>query len=171
VTTDARVAAIADGLLDWGVERFAHVPSAQSAPLIRALVDRGVVAMLANREDEAIAIAGGACLAGARAAVVMQDNGFGNALTALATFAVAYHVPLPIIANTRGGIGAYNSMIHSVSGAVPAMLAAIPVFVERLPLEAPAAAWRATVHGAAVLAATQHRPTVVLFDLLHPAGG
>ncbi len=49
----------------------------------------------------------------------MQDNGFGNALTALTTFAVSYHLPLLIVANTRGGLGEYNSMIHTISAPVP----------------------------------------------------
>ena len=73
---------------------------------------------------------GGFNLAGGRGAIIMQDNGFGNALTALATWAVAYHVPLPILANTRGGLGEYNSMIHHFSEAVPELLRSIriPVF-------------------------------------------
>ena len=55
-------------------------------------------------------------LVGHRAAMLMQDNGFGNALTALTTWAIAYHLPLPIFANERGGLGEYNSIIHTISG-------------------------------------------------------
>ena len=54
---------------------------------------------------------------------------FGNSLTALATFAMAYHVGFPIYANTRGNLGEYNSMIHGFSSAVPKLLDSIGVGV------------------------------------------
>jgi sulfopyruvate decarboxylase subunit alpha len=161
--------AVLDGLGDWGLERFVHVPSSHVAALIAGLEARGVPGLLANREDEAMGIAGGLRLTAARCAVLMQDNGFGNALTALTTFVKAYHVGLPVLANTRGGVGEYNANIHAFSDGVPAMLAAAGVPVERLgPAHGPEV-WRSTVHGACVLAETTHRPVVVLLDLLHPA--
>jgi sulfopyruvate decarboxylase subunit alpha len=160
--------AVLDGLQDWGLERFVHVPSSHVAALIRGLEERGVPGLLANREDEAVGIAGGLRLSGARACVVMQDNGFGNALTALTTFAKAYHVGLPIVANTRGGVGEYNAMIHSFSESVPALLRAAGLRVEHLGPGHDPAAWRSTVGGACALAETTHRPVVVLLDLLHP---
>jgi len=163
--------AAVDGLCDWGLERFVHVPSSHVATLIRDLQERGIPGILANREDEAVGLAGGLRLAGGRACVVMQDNGFGNALTALTTFAKAYHVGLPIVANTRGGVGEYNAMIHSFSGAVPALLEDAGVHAERLGPAHPPEVWRSTVAGACELAAMTGRPVVVLLDLLHPAFG
>jgi sulfopyruvate decarboxylase subunit alpha len=161
--------AIADGLVDWGAEAFVHVPSSHAAPVIRALQARGVRSLLANREEEAVGIAGGLALAGTRAAIVMQDNGFGNALTALATFAAAYHVPLPIFANTRGGPGEYNAMIHAFSDAVPDLLRALSIRTERLGPGGSPAVWRVTARAAADLAVIGRRPVVALFDALHPA--
>jgi sulfopyruvate decarboxylase subunit alpha len=161
--------AVLDGLDDWGLERFVHVPSSHVAALITGLEARGTPGLLANREDEAMGIAGGLALTGARCAVVMQDNGFGNSLTALTTFVKAYHVGLPVIANTRGGVGEYNAMIHSFSAGVPAMLAAAGLHVEHLGSAHEPAAWRSTVQGACELAQTTYRPVVVLLDLLHPA--
>jgi sulfopyruvate decarboxylase subunit alpha len=163
--------AIAGGLVDWGVETLLHVPSSHSAPVIRALQARGVHSLVANREEEAVGIAGGMALAGARAAIVMQDNGFGNALTALSTFAKAYHVPLPIVANTRGGPGEYNAMIWNFSDAVPDLLRALGIRTERLGPGLSPVAWRTTTRAAAELAWTQRRPVVTLFDSLHPAVG
>ena len=161
--------AVLDGLADWGLERFVHVPSSHVSALIAGLEARGTPGLLANREDEAMGIAGGLRLTGARSAVLMQDNGFGNALTALTTFVKAYHVGLPVVANTRGGVGEYNAMIHTFSAGVPTMLAAAGVHVEHLgPAHAPEV-WRSTVRGACELAETTHRPVVVLLDLLHPA--
>ncbi len=164
-----RATAIVDGLLDWEVDALVHVPSSHNAAIIRGLADRGVPELLANREEEAVGLAGGLALAGRRAVIVMQDNGFGNALTALTTFAAAYHVPLPIVANTRGGLGEYNAMIHAVSGAAPGMLAAAGVPVHRLgPAEDPAL-WRSTTAAFAEHAVMTNRPVVLLADLMHPA--
>jgi sulfopyruvate decarboxylase subunit alpha len=160
--------AVLDGLEDWGLERFVHVPSSHVAALIRGLQERGIPGVLANREEEAVGLAGGLRLTGEKACVVMQDNGFGNALTALSTFAKAYHVGLPIVANTRGGVGEYNAMIHSFSAGVPGMLAAAGIHVERLGPAHDPLAWRSTVAGACELADISFRPVVVLLDLLHP---
>jgi sulfopyruvate decarboxylase subunit alpha len=124
--------------------------------------------LLANREEEAVGVAGGLAMAGRRTAIVMQDNGFGNAMTALTTFAKAYHIPMPIIANIRGGLGEYNSMIHSFSEAVPQMLASAGVRVERLgPAESPEL-WRTTTRAVAEHAVMTRRPVALLLDVMHP---
>lgn len=163
-----RLNAIVDGLMDWGIEIFVYVPSSHAAPIIRGLEARGVKSVMANREEEAVGIAGGLALTGRKVAIIMQDNGFGNAMTALATFAMQYHIPIPIFANSRGGLGEYNAMIHSISEAVPEMLASIGIRVERLGANDRVDIWRANVTAAAKIAVMQHRPIVMLFDALHP---
>lgn len=160
---------IVEGLCDWGITHFVYVPSSHAAPVIRGLETAGVQAIMANREEEAVGIAGGMCLLGAKTAIVMQDNGFGNALTALTTFAQAYHVGLPIFANTRGGPGEYNAMIQTISEPVPELLRAVGIRVERLGASDPLHVWRSGTQAAAELAQTQHRPIVTLFEALHPA--
>jgi sulfopyruvate decarboxylase subunit alpha len=161
--------AVIDGLLDWELEMLVYVPSSHSAPVIRGLQARGIRAVMANREEEAVGIAGGLAMVGRRAAIVMQDNGFGNAITALATFAVEYHAPIPIFANSRGGPGEYNAMIHSVSEAAPQLLQAIGVRVERLGVSDDPGVWRQSVAATARLAQMQHRPIVTIFEALHPS--
>jgi len=74
------VAALADGLRDWGIEAMVYVPSSHCAPVIRALL-ADTDAVLANRDDEGTAIAAGMAPAGRKTALVIQDSGFGNALT------------------------------------------------------------------------------------------
>jgi sulfopyruvate decarboxylase subunit alpha len=101
----------------------------------------------------------------------MQDNGFGNALTALATFAKAYHIGMPVISNARGGPGEYNAMIHSFSEAVPDLLRALGIRVELLGPSDPKEVWQSTTRAAAELAIVTRRPVVVLLDLLHPGIG
>jgi sulfopyruvate decarboxylase subunit alpha len=163
-----RYRALVDGLIDWGVETFVHVPSSHVAPVIRGLEERGIPALMANREEEAIGLVGGMVLGGRRAALVMQDNGFGNALTALTTFAKAYHLGFPIVANTRGGLGEYNAMIHTFCEAVPELLHAASIRVDRLgPAESPDL-WRISTKAAAVHSVMTHRPIVVLADVMHP---
>lgn len=165
----ARSDAVVEGLREWGLEIFVHVPSSHVAPIIGGLEAGGVDGRLANREEEAVGIAGGLALAGRRVALVMQDNGFGNALTALSTFAKAYHVGLPIVANTRGGLGEYNAMIHSFSDAVPELLRAGGIRTEALgPAQSPDL-WRSTTVACAQLAVMTHRPIALLIDLMHPA--
>ncbi|HEX7406000.1 MAG TPA: thiamine pyrophosphate-binding protein [Candidatus Nanopelagicaceae bacterium] len=163
-----RLNAIVDGLMDWGIENLVYVPSSHAAPVIRGLEARGVPSLMANREEEAVGIAGGLALAGRKVAILMQDNGFGNAMTALATFAVQYHIPIPIFANSRGGLGEYNAMIHSISEAAPKMLNSIGVRVERLTVSDRVDVWRANTSAAAKISVMQHRPIVTLFDALHP---
>jgi sulfopyruvate decarboxylase subunit alpha len=83
---NSRLTALVEGLSDWGIEYFVYVPSSHSAPVIRGLISAGVSNVMANREEEAVGIASGLALTGKKTAIIMQDNGFGNALTALATF-------------------------------------------------------------------------------------
>jgi len=165
---NANLKALIEGLGDWGLEAFVYVPSSHSAPVIRGLEARGVKAVMANREEEAVGIAGGMALAGKKVAIVMQDNGFGNALTALGTFANSYHTGFPIFANTRGGLGEYNSMIHSISESVPDLLKRLSIRVENLGVSDSPEVWRSSTHAVAKLAQIQRRPIVTLFEALHP---
>ena len=170
-----RALAVARALERSQLDLLAYVPSNTIAPIIERF--RGPQAeslpraFPVAREEEAVGIIGGANLAGRRGAIVMQDNGFGNCLTALATFGVAYHVPLPIVANTRGGLGEYNSMIHTFSAGVPEMLRAIDIPVHGLDRRQAPDDWEATVHEAVRHAWMTHRPVVVLMEFWDGAHG
>src|SRR5690606_3374529 len=95
-----------------------------------------------------------------------------NSLTALTTFAVAYHRPLLIVANTRGGLGEYNSMIHMISEGVPQMLNAARIPIFRLDRRNSSDDWAATVLEAGNHSRMTHRPVVVLMDFWdHRNGG
>ena len=92
-----------------------------------------------TREEEGIGIAGGLVLGGAKPLLVIQDNGVGNALTALTTFAQAYHLPMVLLVSQRGGLNEYNSMIHTFTERVDEIVAAADLrffkLDERVPLE------------------------------------
>ena len=149
-----------------GCDLVGYLPSNTIAPIIQQLERARPPGTIfpVSREEEAVGILGALPLAGRFGAVIMQDNGFGNALTALTTFTLAYHLPLLIVANTRGGLGEYNSMIHTISAAVPEMLraAGIPVFT--LDRRNPPEDWHATVYEAGRHAQMTYRPVVVLLE-------
>jgi sulfopyruvate decarboxylase subunit alpha len=168
-----KAAAVTQALERLQLDFAAYVPSNTIAPIINAYRERAGErrAFPVSREEEAVGIIGGLPLADRFGAIIMQDNGFGNALTALTTFAVAYHLPLLIVANTRGGLGEYNSMIHAISEGVPDMLRAAQVPVFRLDRLHSAADWEETVHEAGRHARMTHRPVVVLMEFWDPAAG
>ncbi|GGO82347.1 thiamine pyrophosphate-binding protein [Nonomuraea cavernae] len=159
--TSPYAAAVAQGIWASGAELVGYVPSVGVAPVITALGRPDLVFPL-SREEEAMGVIGALPLTGRFGAVVMQDNGFGNALTALTTFNVSYHLPLLIVANIRGGLGEYNSMIHSFSQHVPALLDRLGVRVFDLDRRSGPADWEDVVAEAGAHARMTFRPVVVL---------
>ncbi len=150
---------------------LAYQPSNIIAPIIRHFTRRPENEsqrphlLVVSREEEAVGIIGGVALAGQSGGILMQDNGFGNALTALTTFSLSYHLPLLIVANTRGSLGEYNSMIQSISGRVPDILRAAHLPVLGLDRTHSADDWEETVYESGRHAAMTHRPVVVLLEL------
>ncbi|MCR6488701.1 thiamine pyrophosphate-binding protein [Amycolatopsis sp. OK19-0408] len=157
-------ASVADGIRAAKPDLIGYVPSVSVAPVITDLSeqDGGARVFPLSREEEAIGVLGALPLAGGFGAIVMQDNGFGNALTALTTFSIAYHLPLLIVANTRGGLGEYNSMIHTFSQYAPALLARIGVPVFELDRRSTPQDWAAVVEEAGTHARMTFRPVAVL---------
>ncbi|MEV5893257.1 hypothetical protein [Nonomuraea fuscirosea] len=161
--------AVADGIWAAGTARVGYIPSVTVAPIVTSLIasDGGAdgssprVTPL-SREEEAIGVMGAVAFTGRLGAVVMQDNGFGNALTALTTFTLSYHLPLLVFANTRGSLGEYNSMIHSISQPMPAVLRAVGLPVVELDRRSGPEDWHDTVREAGVHAVMTYRPVVVL---------
>lgn len=169
VTAKSYTQAVADGIWGAGTDLIGYVPSVTIAPVIDHLVtaDGGAAGiservMPLSREEEAVGVLGALPLAGRFGAVVMQDNGFGNSLTALTTFSLSYHLPLLIFANTRGGPGEYNSMIHSISQPMPTVLRTAGLQVLELDRRSSSEDWEQAVAEAGVHARMTYRPVVVL---------
>jgi sulfopyruvate decarboxylase subunit alpha len=167
--TQDRHAEVVDAIVGLAPDGVAYVPSASIAPIINGVLDaqaNGDLPLVypVSREEEAIGVVGAYPFAGKFGVILMQDNGFGNALTALTTFTVSYHLPLLIVANTRGGLGEYNSMIHSISEPVPALLASTNIPVFRIDRRNTAEDWGATVREAGNHARMTFRPVVVLME-------
>jgi sulfopyruvate decarboxylase subunit alpha len=171
--TQNRHAEVVNAIVGLAPDGVAYVPSASIAPIINGVLaaqEGGDLPLVypVSREEEAIGVVGAYPFAGKFGVVIMQDNGFGNALTALTTFAVSYHLPLLIVANTRGGLGEYNSMIHSISEPVPALLASTNIPVFRVDRRNSAEDWGATVAEAGNHARMTFRPVVVLMEFFDP---
>jgi sulfopyruvate decarboxylase subunit alpha len=118
------------------------------------------------REEEGISILSGLALAGRRAVMIFQDNGVGNLLTALLTFPQPYHLPLFGIVTRRGGLGEYNSMIHTVSERTEALLDAGGVRWFQLDARTPIGDWASSIERAYTFAHTTHRPVLMLVNLM-----
>lgn len=171
--TQDRHAEVVDAIIALAPDGVAYVPSASIAPIINGVLtaqENGDLPLVypVSREEEAIGVIGAYPFANKFGVILMQDNGFGNALTALTTFAVSYHLPLLIVANTRGGLGEYNSMIHSISEPVPALLASTNIPVFRIDRRNTAQDWGATVREAGNHARMTFRPVVVLMEFFDP---
>ncbi|GAA2006915.1 thiamine pyrophosphate-binding protein [Brevibacterium samyangense] len=169
--------AAADGIWGTGADLVGYIPSVTVAPVIDHLVatDDGADGISErvtplSREEEAIGVVGALPLAGKFGAVVMQDNGFGNNLTALTTFSLSYHLPLLVFANTRGGLGEYNSMIHSISQPMPQILRAAGFQVVELDRRSSAADWEDVVAEAGNHARMTYRPVIVLASFWNTDG-
>jgi sulfopyruvate decarboxylase TPP-binding subunit len=175
VDTPAEVAARSRALVA-GIEQVAptHVLWLPSSTLRAAIehVERRAregawVSFPLTREEEGIGIAAGLTLAGARPLLVVQDNGLGNALTALTTFAQPYHLPLLLLVSQRGGLNEYNSMIHTLCERVDDILAAADLRRFTLDERVPVERWATTVVAAWEHAQMTHRPVIVLCNLLY----
>jgi sulfopyruvate decarboxylase subunit alpha len=126
----------------------------------------GRVVFAMPREEEGVAVASGLELAGRRPVMVFQDNGIGNLLTVLLTFPQPYHVPLFGVVTRRGGLGEYNSMIHTVSERTEAILDAAGVRWFQLDARTPVEAWAPEIERAWTYSRTTHRPVFTLVNLM-----
>jgi sulfopyruvate decarboxylase alpha subunit len=101
---------VAEGLWAAGCRHVVYVPDNPLSHILAALRrDYGEVrATLATREEEAIGIAAGLYLGGARPAVLMQSSGVGTTLNALGSLLIAYQIPLVMVVSMRGDPGEWN---------------------------------------------------------------
>lgn len=78
-----------------------------------------------HREEEAVGILAGLFMGGQRGAMLVQSSGLGNALNALGSLAMAYHIPFPLLVSLRGELGEFNPAQLHMGRAVPGCLDAL----------------------------------------------
>lgn len=88
-------------LQDIGVNFFTGVPDSILGGIIETLIERRLY-IPAVREDEALAMAAGAYMAGKIPAVLMQNSGLGTSLNTLISLNLIYHQPCLLIVSWRG---------------------------------------------------------------------
>lgn len=168
---EERSAAVVAGIELIDPEFMLHLPSSTLKLVLSHFLDgpgarTGRTIFPIPREEEGIAILAGLALAKRRAVMVFQDNGVGNLLTSLLTFPQPYHLPLFGVVTRRGGLGEYNSMIHTISERTEALLDAAHVRWVQLDARTPLSEWAPTIAKGYEFAHTTHRPVFVLVNLM-----
>lgn len=103
-------------LQDIGFDFFTGVPDSILGGIIATLMERGLYTP-AVREDEAVAMAAGAYMAGKVPAVLMQNSGLGTSLNALISLNLIYRQPCLLLVSWRGFEGK-DAPEHLVMGEV-----------------------------------------------------
>ncbi|MSQ76928.1 MAG: sulfopyruvate decarboxylase subunit alpha [Nitrospiraceae bacterium] len=88
-------------LQDVGFDFFTGVPDSILGGIIETLMERRLYTP-AVREDEAVAMAAGAYMAGKVPAVLMQNSGVGTSLNAIISLNVIYKQPCLLLISWRG---------------------------------------------------------------------
>ncbi len=91
-------------LQEMGVNFFTGVPDSILGGIIEELMTRKAYTP-AVREDEAVAMAAGAYMAGKVPAVLMQNSGLGTSLNTLISLNMIYRQPCILLVSWRGAQG------------------------------------------------------------------
>ena len=156
--------ALVEAIAAQGITFFTGVADSGFKRLITELeaseLDRRYV--LATREDNAVALATGAQLAGQRPLVFMESSGFGNILDALTSLAIVYDIPLVLFIAWAGYQGRDVPHHNSIGEPLEDILRALDVETVRVGLEDPPEAIAAAIGIALRAAEGRSRPAAVL---------
>lgn len=168
--TDTRTSpaeAIRRGLRAAGVDVVVYLPeSVLGATMDLVESDAAITSIVCAREDEGVAIAAGAALAGRTAAVLMEGSGLGLSGLILAR-TIVHHVPLLIIASHNRVLGESKAFHAATNLAGQGTLdgLAIPYLVVTDPADLEAWVEQATV------TAIAQRSVIALLVPPHLMGG
>lgn len=117
------------GLAEARIDQVVYVPDNPLSHLLNVLErDHARIGRtLATREEEAVGIASGLYLGGARPAVLMQSSGLGNCANAMASLLVAYQIPVLFVMSMRGDPGEWNAAQVPLGRAIRPLLDALGV--------------------------------------------
>jgi len=101
---------IVDYLKIYDVRFLSYVPDSILEQILRiARHDPFFDILPLAREEEGVGVVAGQHVGGQRGAVLMPTSGVGNAINALASLAIPYHIPLPLFIGWRGDLGEFNA--------------------------------------------------------------
>jgi phosphonopyruvate decarboxylase len=103
-----------------GFSLWTGVPCSYLKPFINYVIDSPDLAYIgAANEGDAVAIAAGAELGGARSVVMFQNSGFGNAVNPITSLNMIFEIPSLIITTLRGEPGgAHDEPQHALMGQI-----------------------------------------------------
>ena len=114
------------------IGQVAYVPDAGHKSLIEQChADAAIKTVALTTEEEGVALAAGAWLGGARAALLMQSSGVGNVINALGMIQEC-RFPLVTLVTMRGHEGEFNPWQVPMGQATPSVLEAMGVRVFRV---------------------------------------
>ncbi|HEY7220005.1 MAG TPA: thiamine pyrophosphate-binding protein [Candidatus Binatia bacterium] len=157
---DARTSAatIIAGLKNAGIDFVATLPDEKMLELIRAVEhDPALKHVPLCREEEGIGICAGACLAGKKTAIIMQNAGFLNSCNALTTTSLQFQIPILMLIYYAGDIGdrGFTTLGAVTEPVLQAMGFRTYVLRRRDEIDT-------TLRGAQILAEDSKRPVAVL---------
>jgi sulfopyruvate decarboxylase alpha subunit len=131
--------ALADALIEAGVEVALWVPDKRLAPIAARLAERDIPLRTLTREEECFGYAAGYRAAGGMPVVLAQCSGLGNSLNAIGSLVVPYGLAFPVVLSMRGTLGERNPAQMPLGRATGAMLHSLGVqaFPLRDPADAP----------------------------------
>jgi sulfopyruvate decarboxylase TPP-binding subunit len=123
----APAVAIHDGLRAGGIDFAVYLPDSVLHPVMTAVeADPSIDSVVCTREDEGVAIAAGAALAGRTPAVLMEGSGLGLSGLILAR-TIIHHVPLLIVASHNRLLGEARSFHAATNLAAEATLTGLGI--------------------------------------------
>lgn len=162
----ASCSAVIAGLEAIGVEFLIHIPDSFGAPVVSHFeAAPGVRCFPVAREEEGVGILSGLAMSGRKGVMFIQDVGLGNSMVALTTFAMAYHIPMLILAIRRGGFGEFNAAVHNYSETALDMVESMKIKASALDYRVPLAQWPGAIKSAYDYAQMTRRPIVVFLNL------
>lgn len=100
---------IVECLKEAQVRFINYLPDAMGEQILRlARSDSAFELLPLAREEEGVGVVAGQWLGGARGVLVMPVSGLGNSINALASLAIPYKFPVPMIIAHRGDLGEFN---------------------------------------------------------------
>jgi sulfopyruvate decarboxylase alpha subunit len=139
-----------------------YLPDAMGEQLFRIVRQDPYFELLPlAREEEGVGVVCGQALGGVRGALVMPVSGLGNSINALASLAIPYKFPLPMIIGHRGDLGEFNATQVTMGQSARSIFDAlrIPFFELKYAAEVPKLA-----EGALRLAYSSEGPVALLIS-------
>ena len=116
----------------------------------------------ATREDNAIALAVGAALAGECPLIFMESSGLGNAIDALTSLAIVYEIPLVLFIAWAGYKGRDHPHHNAIGTPLEALLESLDIARFTIGLDEDPTAIASLIWEATTYAHRKQRPVAVL---------